>query len=153
MMPALDAQLEEHITRLSSELPLPPQMRSKDRGAYTLRFSGTLQVELTIEDNMVRYRGLLGSLPASQLESFLVYVSFANLFGEGTGNSVISLDNAGKLLYLSRYLSSPLSYTRFQDELESFVNFLEIWQKKCTDASSVEVQYTNGILQPPGASP
>jgi hypothetical protein len=140
--------LEDLIAQLCQELSLPKEMQRQEKGSYTLIFAKSLQVKISEQDTFLKFHGPLGSLPPQNRENFVVYVAFANLLGTGTGNAIISLDNTGKNLYLSRLLPYPVSFMQFRDELEVFVNYLEIWQKKCQEASLPDAQYRDGILQP-----
>lgn len=142
-------QLEEFVKKLAEELSIPGELKTEVQNEYKLLFGNDLQVSIALSENdLYRLSGAIGPLPTEKTEEFVTYVAFANLLGQGTGGSVISLDNEGKLLYLSRYLQSTINYTYFKECIEMFVNYLEMWQKKREDASSQEAVYQNGILQP-----
>lgn len=142
-------QLEEFVKKLAEELSIPGELKTEVQNEYKLLFGNDLQVSIALSENdLYRLSGAIGPLPTEKTEEFVTYAAFANLLGEGTGGSVISLDNEGKLLYLSRYLQSTINYTYFKEIIEMFVNYLEMWQKKRKDASSQEAVYQNGILQP-----
>lgn len=145
----INAQLEEWIKQLSQETGMPGELKTSDINVYKMLFGKDLQVSITMpEERVVKFEGVIGALPTVKTEEFVTYAAFANLFGEGTGDSVISLDNEGKLLYLSRQIPIAINYGRFKEDVEMFVNYLEMWQKKRLDASRKEASYQNGILQP-----
>ncbi|MEI6531566.1 MAG: type III secretion system chaperone [Chlamydiota bacterium] len=140
--------LEELMHNLAKELSLPGELKTESPNTYKVLFGKDLQVTISLnETNSIRCLGLIGSLPTEKSEDFLSYLAFANLLGEGTGDSVIFLDNEGKLIYLSRDFT-PSNYVHFKENVEMFVNYLEMWQKKRNDAASKEAVYQNGILQP-----
>lgn len=145
----LNADLESWIKQLAAELEMPGELKAGDINNYKLLFGENLQVAISMETEAeIRFVGALGPLPSSKKEEFLSYIAFANLFGEGTGESVIFLDNDGKLLYLSRRIPIAINYVRFKEETEMFVNYLEMWQKKRRDAENAKAVYLHGILQP-----
>jgi hypothetical protein len=145
----LNADLESWIKQLGQELEIPGELKTGEINKYKLLFGNTLQVSITMaSEQEILLSGAIGPLPSAKKEEFLAYLAFGNLFGEGTGDGVIFLDNEGKLLYLSRRIPRALNYARFKEEIEMFVNYLEMWQKKRMDADSGKASYQNGILQP-----
>ena len=137
--------LQPCVERLSKEMGLPGPLGHEK--SYNLLFGNNLKITIvSLGEGLIGLEGLIGHLPDKQVEDFLVYIAFANLFGEGTENAVISLDNEKQLLYLDRRL--PLaSYERFKEDVEMFVNYLELWQKKREDAGKEGASYRGGLLQ------
>ncbi|MCX6995116.1 MAG: type III secretion system chaperone [Chlamydiae bacterium] len=140
--------LEELIINLAKEFSLPGELKTTSPNTYKIFFGRDLQVIISLNDiTSCRCTGIIGALPTEKTEDFLSYMAFANLLGEGTGGSTIFLDNEGKLIYLSRDFTLS-NYNYFKENVEIFVNYLEMWQKKRDDAASKNAIYKSSILQP-----
>jgi hypothetical protein len=66
----------------------------------------------------------------SSPEDFYIYLSKANYLGQGTGNSIISIDPDEKFLTLSTRIAYEVNYRMFRDLIEEFVNYLSFWKKE-----------------------
>lgn len=113
---------------------MPPSMNAQE--AYPFSFGKNLTLAIKISEAGFYFQGLLGACPASGREDLFMQLMHANLFGEGTGGSVISLDEESKWLTLSLALPTQVAYKQFKEQLEDFVNYLELWQGKILSAKS-----------------
>ncbi|MBN4066999.1 type III secretion system chaperone [Simkania negevensis] len=68
------------------------------------------------------------ALPQKDLELFVMDVMGGNLFGQGTAGGVLSLDGAGKRLYLTRDVPGEVKYAEFRDVFEDFLNVVDFWR-------------------------
>lgn len=125
--------LEKHIKELGQELKMEEFIQSPEPGSYELSFDG--EVSLTISSASrgdYLFKGLIGSCPRQNVESFLVKTLEANLFGRGTRGAVIGLNSEGNLLTLSLEVDYNSSYQEFKDKLEDFVSMIVFWRQEAS---------------------
>lgn len=71
-------------------------------------------------------------LPKQRLEELFLYLSRANLLGQGTGSTRIGIDKEENFLTLSLGLPYELDYQRFKETIEDFVNYVIYWRDEVT---------------------
>lgn len=138
----LDAQLSTFTKQLSIDLGFSEVPTENEKGAYPFDFGDALVIFIESLHPGFYFTARLGS-PPSQCEELYSLLMFANLFGQGTGNAVIGLDEEGKTLILSLALPYQMPYTQFKEHVEEFVNHVDLWQKKISDASASQNQPSN----------
>jgi hypothetical protein len=125
-----------YIKQLVLELDIEENLEKDKLNQYTLSFSKYLKIHARTINEGFYFTAKLGTIPYEKSEEFFKYVLLANLFGQGTGGGVIGLTEDGKILELSYFHEEKLSYKQFRDIIEEFVNWVDMWQKKISDANS-----------------
>lgn len=135
-----EALLNTFVTQLAHELEVKDIPQPNEKGLTLFHFSNDLDIGIGIYTPGIYFTAKLGACPKENLEEFFSTIMLANLFGQGTGGSVLSLDEEAKWVYLSRHLPFHLSYPQFKDYFEEFVNYTDLWQKKTSDALNPSFQ-------------
>ena len=114
---------------------------SKDRNGYILTLNNGTEIWLEegptgiyMHTNICHYR----ENEIDSKEDFYMYLMKANYLGQGTGNSIISIDPNEKFLTLSSLIAYEVNYKMFRDLLEDFVNYLSFWKKEIPLKVSVD---------------
>lgn len=97
-----------------------------ENGSYLLLLEDEMDVEIKEFKESILLKSKIGLSPQKNEESFLLKALEANLFGIGTKNAVIGLEE--NLLTLSRELDYNISYEDFKAKLEEFINILYHWR-------------------------
>lgn len=98
-------------------------------GSFMLKIPERFEVWVRETPEGILLESTLAPMPEIRdKESLFIYLMKANLFGQGTGGTVIGLDGNEKNLTLSQLLPYEVNYALFRDKLEAFINYLEFWQ-------------------------
>lgn len=116
------------INQLSEELDMKEFISVKEPNHYLLSFDQNNAIEIIKSEKTYSIKGIIGTCPKEDPESFLMHIMEANLFGTGTKSSVIGLNEHDNLLTLSSELDYNISYKDFKIKLEDFVNVLNFWR-------------------------
>ena len=121
--------LERLIQQMIQELSMEELVTTRSKHHYLLPFD-QLEVEAIELERSFLLKGMLGACPQKNSEAFLLKIMEANLFGGGTRDAVIGLNEEGKLLTLSLELDYNSSFKDFKEKLEDFVSVMDFWQKE-----------------------
>ncbi len=70
----------------------------------------------------------IGECPPKNKEDFYLLLMRANFLGQGTGKSVIGMDQEEKYLTLSSFIPYEMDFKKFKETVEDFVNFVDYWK-------------------------
>lgn len=152
--------LSSFIEELAKDLELAETPLADNAGAYSFPFGKTLIVGISTLQGVLGTNGtqnssrfgainsatdrpifyfsaFLGPCPKENCEDFFSKAMLANLFGKGTGGAVIGLNEEGNTLTLTKKVTDQLNYAAFKLMIEDFVNYVDLWQKKVSDAAAV----------------
>jgi hypothetical protein len=125
-----DRMLEQHLQQLIDQLELNQKPMKDERGTYLLILSSEMQVSIKdLEPGLFLHAPLL-PLQTAKREELLIYLMKANFLGQGTGGSVIGLDDDEKFLTLSLVMPYDMNYKNFRDSLEDFTNYVDYWREE-----------------------
>jgi hypothetical protein len=119
--------LHDLFVQLSEELSLP--VPKEPSSSYTLLFSKDISIEFQSVEPYIYMHAHIMALPKEVPEVLLIHLMKANLLGQGTGRSVIGIDQSEKFLTLSTSLPYEVSYGKLKESLEDFINYLIYWKK------------------------
>lgn len=119
--------LETLIEQLGQELAMEDSILHGDQ-RYRLSFDNQIDVEAVELDKKTLLKGVIGERPQQNGDAFLLKVLEANLFGDGTRNGVIGLNDEGKVLTLSMEVDYNSSFKDFKEKLEDFISVIEFWR-------------------------
>jgi hypothetical protein len=122
--------LEKLITQLSRELSMEDLITTTEDHHYILPFDNDIEIEAIELERSHMLKGVIGACPQQNVEAFLLKTMEANLFGMGTREAVIGLNEEGKLLTLSIELDYNSSFKDFKEKLEDFVSVMDFWRKE-----------------------
>ena len=130
--------LEEYLSNLCNELNITPITSEKD--TYPLKMSEDTIIYIREFEQGVFFQAEITECPKDHLEELLIYLMRANLLGQGTGSSVIGLDEQEKSLTLSLCLPYEMNYRVFRENLEDFVNYLNYWREEIDELQKKSTQ-------------
>src|SRR5262249_36336219 len=110
-----------------------PDLRLSESGGCSLVFDGRINVQLEFEPETGKLTlfSPLGPIPEHDRETFFARLLAANLFGKGTGGSVLSIDQASNTVVLAG--QTPVKWLEsvdFQSLLQRFVDTAEHWMSE-----------------------
>lgn len=122
--------IKDLIPSLCSEMNISEVPEENEEKISTLLF--TEGVTLYIQDLSPGFYiwTTIVSCPTKNKEDLFMHLMEANLFGQGTGGSVISLDENEKFLTLSLALAYEVNYKEFKEAVEDFVNYVLYWRSE-----------------------
>lgn len=122
--------LEQLLHKLIEEMELEEVPTKDEQDTYLLKLSPMMQVSLKELHPGVLLYAPLGPLQLLKREELLIHLMKANLLGQGTGGSVIGLDEQEKFLTLSLGIPYDMNYKAFRDTLEDFTNYVDFWREE-----------------------
>jgi hypothetical protein len=120
--------LETHLRRLCEELELDPI--AKEGEEFPIPINSSTLIIARERDPGLSFFAKIGACPLMKREDFFIYLMKANYLGQGTGGSVIALDENENFLTLSLVLPYDMNYKIFKDALEDFTNYLDYWKEE-----------------------
>jgi hypothetical protein len=126
--------LESFIKQLEKQLNIP--LVTEEHGTkkkYFLTINDGSELSFEEEHSFIFISSNISPFNEKEIknvEDFYIYLSQANYLGQGTGNSVISIDPDEKFLTLSTLIAYEVNYKMFFDWVEEFVNYLSYWKKE-----------------------
>ncbi len=122
--------LEQLLRKLIDDMELGQMPIKDEQGIYLLNLSSEMQISLKELDPGACFHAPLSLLQIPKREELMIYLMKANFLGQGTGGSVIGLDENEKFLTLSLVLPYDMNYKSFKDSLEDFANYVDYWREE-----------------------
>lgn len=127
--------LERYLTLLKEELLLENPFHKEREGNYRILFDPDIEVLLEEKDKSIFLKGIIGPLPVSEPDLWIVKFLEANLFGMGTRGAVIGLDSEEKNVSLAHQIPSQSTFETFKETLKDFVSTIAYWKEKIVPPS------------------
>ena len=124
--------LEHLLIKLKEDLELDTIPQKNPEGKFVLSFIPSQEISLSEANKEIVLRAKVGEFPLTKQEEFALFTMKGNFLGQGTGISVLGLDENEKILTLSCVLPYELDYSHFKASLEEFSNYLGYWQEMLT---------------------
>lgn len=124
--------LDTYIKKFCREMEIPPFVASS-QDTYSFPFDERCDVNITLVDQGLYFSSMIAPCPPKEEEAFFTYALHGNLFGEGTVNATLGLNEKGDTLVLSRVFDPNLTYDDFKNGVEDFMNAIEFWQTEARD--------------------
>lgn len=122
--------LDDHISALEKALELDTDIPQEDEGVWRLWLDMENSVVITDKEPGYHFYQELGAVGNRNLEELFTVFLVNNYFGQGTGGSVLGLDESGKQATLSFTREQDADYKDFERDLEEFINYAEFWQRE-----------------------
>lgn len=119
--------LEKFLDTLTRELDLPPCLCKENKATFAL---GDTKTIIQKTDPGYFFTATVHALPKTNQEELFMKVMQGNLLGQGTGGSVIAMDQDEKHFILSRAVGYELDYPGFKELLEEFINYIHYWKEE-----------------------
>lgn len=125
----LSALIQELGKEWELEQPIPHEVP----GVYTIPLDEG--VSLTVTSANLPQGGIVLSCSIAEVrkgkeESLFTHALLANLFGQGTKQAVLGLNNSGNILTLSRFIDYDVNFQEFRDIMEDFINTIDFWREE-----------------------
>ena len=121
------------IAELSKELEMDDFISFSQPNRYSLTFEDDIKIDILKFESNYLFKGIISSFPQSNEEAFVLRLMEANLFGIGTKNATIGL-NQENLLTLTLEVDYNRRYLDFKNKLEEFVNVIDFWRTEAKKA-------------------
>lgn len=122
------------MQELSKEWELDKPLPQETPGVYKIPLDEGVSFSITslIDGNKT---GLvltsnLAAIPKGEEERLYTHALLGNLFGQGTKQSLLGLNESGSLLTLSRYIDYDISFQEFREIIEDFINTMDFWREE-----------------------
>lgn len=119
--------LDTLIEQLSKELNMGGAITPNEK-RYDLSFEPDIDVRVMDLKKSFLFKANICPCPEKNRETFLLKVLESNLFGLGTRNASIGLDEQEKTLTLSLEVDDQCSFNEFKGRLQDFVSVLSAWR-------------------------
>lgn len=116
---------------LSKEWDLPNPLQQSAESEYTVALDEGLKFKIQSPsiDNYYFFCEL-GEIPSSNEEPLYTKALLGNLFGQGTNNNLLGLNENGTILTLSRLIDYHISFKDFKEVVEDFINTIDFWREE-----------------------
>lgn len=126
--------IEKFLKELQVEMELDTPFPKKAPGTWAIPLEDNLVVTLIeMEPEGLDLRCPVGPYPSENEADIIDKMLIDNLFGQGTGDAVLGMDEEGKQIVLARTVLRRIDYQEFKDILEDFLNTAEIWHEELTN--------------------
>lgn len=120
--------IEKLIAKLQEDLGMEGLITKTDSQHFVIPLDDDIEVEAVELERNFLLKGGIGALPKENCGAFLQRALEADLFGLGTRNGVIGLNEEGKLLTLSMELEYTITFEKFKERMEDFITVLAFWR-------------------------
>ncbi len=128
-------QLDTFAKQLKFDLGMTKGLPRLEEGGYQLELEPDLTIEITPIEQGCVFQSQVGKCKeGSASEPFLELLLLANLFGQGTGGSLLALDPKGEAILLIEEVTTEMPYVEFRSALEMFCNYAEYWKTMVLEA-------------------
>jgi len=128
----LDEFMKQYAEELELEEPFEPAMP----GEYHLFVNDDTAIIINEADSAINLSVIVADLPNKEHEALYQELLAANLFGTGTFNAVLGINENTHKITLTRFAETPLNYKTFSDILEDFINAYDYWSEEITSAKT-----------------
>lgn len=122
--------LEKLIEQFGKEFNMKEEILMTEDRHYKIPLDNGIEIETAELERSCLLKGIIGSKPEKNVESFLLKVMEANLFGIGTRGGAIGLLEDGKQLTYSLEIDNRGSYKNFKEKIEDFISVVDFWRKE-----------------------
>ena len=122
--------LENFMKQLTKDLEIEESLDTGVPGVYMFPVDENIGIDISEIPHGFTLACTFGECPEENEEEFYTHALLANLFGQGTDQSVLGLDAEAKRLSLSRKVDYPIEYREFRDMVEDFLNAVEFWNEE-----------------------
>ncbi len=122
--------LESFLQTIVADLELEALPIKEKDNVYPLQINPQTTITLKELEPGISFWSQIGPCPTLKREELFTLLMKANFLGQGTGGSVIALDESENFLTLSSVLPYDMNYKMFKDALEDFVNYLDYWREE-----------------------
>jgi hypothetical protein len=120
--------LETYVNQLIIDLAIEEDISTDIEECYRIQLDEKIEVTVKALQPGCFFSAAIAPLPEGHGEDLLTHMMSGNLLGMGTGETVLGLNEQGKIATLSQSVTYETTYQEFRDYLEDFVNYVDFWQ-------------------------
>lgn len=121
--------LDGYMKKLAKEMGVD-SFATPIPNTYSIPIDENVNVTVSEIPNGISVRCKIAEVPIKEQEELFTYAMTSNMLGKGTGGSLLSLDEEGKNLFLTRDITQPIKYHDFEYLLEDFFNIVDTWREE-----------------------
>lgn len=127
----LNSLMSELAKEWELEKPIPEEIP----GTYKIPLDEGVFVTVTSSSGEGHKSGIaisssIATVPKEGEENILSKALLANLFGQGTKQAVLGLNDNGDILTLSRFIDYDVNFQEFNNIMEDFINTIDFWREE-----------------------
>jgi hypothetical protein len=123
--------LSSMMQELSKEWELTNPIPEESPGSYKIPLEDGLSINVsTVQNNELLLTSGIATVPKGKEEMLFEYALLANLFGQGTKESLLGLNDSGNILTLSRFIDYDVNFQEFRNIMEDFINTIDFWREE-----------------------
>ncbi len=122
--------LENYIKELSAEMGLDTPLPEQSPGVFAMTLDDDIVIQISKVSDGISFTCKAVPCPKMRKGEFLSEMMLANLFGQGTLNAVLGLNESGDTIVISRIIDHKVDYKEFTDVLEDFMNVVDFWREE-----------------------
>lgn len=128
--------LDEYMKELQKEWGIEESLLSDTPHVYEVPLEENLKFSIApfSSSGIYLYSAVAPVLKGTEDKLFSDAL-YGNLFGEGTKNSVLGLNEQGDLLTLSRCIDYDISLKEFKEIIDDFISAIDFWRSKATESA------------------
>jgi hypothetical protein len=127
----LNALMQELTNEWELEGPLPQEIP----GVYRVPLDEGVSFTISQQSGDARHEGIalissIAAIPKGREEELYTHALLGNLFGQGTKQAVLGLNDNGSILTLSRFIDYDVNFQAFREIVEDFINTIDFWREE-----------------------
>lgn len=122
--------LAEFMKEFSNELEAPAIAKSTPTGNYLIPLEEGIIITVSPLAVGFTFNTIIGPCPKTHKEEFFSRALLGNLFGQGTRNAILGLNEEGTHLTLANIIDYNVDYKGFKELIEDFINVLDFWREE-----------------------
>ncbi len=122
--------LENYIKELSAEMELDAPLPEHSPGVFALTLDDDIVILMSKISDGIAFTCQAAPCPKMKKGDFLASMMLANLFGQGTFNAVLGLNESSDTIVITRHVDHKINYKEFTNLLEDFMNVVDFWREE-----------------------
>lgn len=122
-------KVDAFIKQLAADYEIK-EFDSEESGKWKIPLDEGETIYITDLGHGIKIEARIMDTPRGKEEDLFERMLFANLFGQGTWGSVLSVDDEAKHIELTRTIDYEINYKEFKDIVEDFINAVDFWREE-----------------------
>jgi hypothetical protein len=127
------AKIDDYMVHFAREVGLEKNFRADFPGVYMFSL-GDVAVTVSDKSPEIILSASFGPIPKQNQETFFADLLTATLFYQGTQGSTLGINSEQDRVVVKRVIDHDVSDKEFTEEMEDFLNAVEVWKEKVRDS-------------------
>lgn len=128
-------KIDDYMAGFGKEIGLETPFKADYPGVYMFSTGEDVTVSVIDKNGDIALTATFGPLPQGDQEMFYTDLLTADLFYQGTERSVLGINTENKKFIVKKIIDRPINDKEFTDEMEDFLNTVEVWREKVAEMS------------------